>query len=131
MTGTDTIIETRIETVSGQHGRDAVLVKVQGPRVTTYKVRCRAASNSILGTLMDTRYAASSYLKAYNAAEAWAWRREVRGRGMSGVDCQDIETGLRIVDEPYPNGIRARAVYAHGYALRRVVRQLPQGLQRR
>ena len=78
VTGTDTIIETRIETVSGQHGRDAVLVKVQGPRVTTYKVHCRAASNSILGTLMDTRYAAwfDSYLKAYNAAEAWAWRRE-------------------------------------------------------
>ena len=40
-----------------------------------------------------------------------AARSTPRGRGMSGVDCQDIETGLRIVDEPYPNGIRARAVY--------------------
>ena len=30
---------------------------------------------------------------------------------MSGIDYRDAETGLRIVEEPYPNGVRARAVY--------------------
>ena len=30
---------------------------------------------------------------------------------MSGIDYRDAATGLRIVEEPYPNGVRARAVY--------------------
>ena len=30
---------------------------------------------------------------------------------MSGINYTDSATGLRIVDEPYPNGVRARAVY--------------------
>ena len=74
------ITETEIETVCGQHGRDAVIVKVEGPRVTRHKVHCRAASTSTSGSrYMDTRYTAwfTAYLKAYDAAEAWAWRGEV------------------------------------------------------
>ena len=30
---------------------------------------------------------------------------------MAGIDYRDAATGLRIVEEPYPNGVRARAVY--------------------
>ena len=30
---------------------------------------------------------------------------------MAGIDYRDTATGLRIKDEPYPNGVRARAVY--------------------
>ena len=75
------ITETVLETVPASctvNDHDAVIVTVKGPRVTRYKVRCRAASTSILGRIMDTRYVAwfPCYLKAYDAAEAWAYRGE-------------------------------------------------------
>ena len=74
--------EKRKETVPASctlNERDAVLVTVEGPGVTRYKVRCRAASTSIHGRIMDTRHVAwfGSYLKAYDAAKAWAYRGEV------------------------------------------------------
>ena len=75
------IVERRRETVPASCtvlDRDAEIVTVEGPRVTRYKVRCRAASTSIHGRIMDTRHVAwfPAYLKAYDAAEAWAYRGE-------------------------------------------------------
>ena len=77
------IVERRRETVPASCtvlDRDAVLVTVEGPRVTRYKVQCRERVTTLLGsTLMDTRHVAwfPAYLKAYDAAEAWAYRGEV------------------------------------------------------
>ena len=73
------ITETEIETVYGQHGRDAVIVKVEGPRITRYRLHCRASAYSIHGMYMDTRYTAwfTSYVAAFDAAEAWAYRGEI------------------------------------------------------
>ena len=73
-----TITESEPETVWGTHGRDAQIVKVQGPRVTRYKLRCRASAYSIHGMFMETRVTAwfTSYIRAYDAAEAWSWRGE-------------------------------------------------------
>ena len=72
------ITESEPETVWGTHGRDAQIVKVQGPRVTRYKLRCRASAYSIHGMFMETRVTAwfTSYIRAYDAAEAWSWRGE-------------------------------------------------------
>ena len=76
------IKERRRETVPASCtvlDRDAEIVTVEGPRVTRYKVRCRERVTTILGsTLMDTRHVAwfPAYLKAYDAAEAWAYRGE-------------------------------------------------------
>ena len=75
-----TITETRKETVPASctvQDHDAVIVTVEGPRVTRYKVQCRARSTD--GRIMDTRHTAwfTAYLKAYDAAEAWAYRGEI------------------------------------------------------
>ena len=74
------ITESEPETVCVTHGRDAQIVKVEGPRVTRYKVHCRASAADInLGsTYMETRVTAwfTSYIRAYDAAEAWSWRGE-------------------------------------------------------
>ena len=77
------IKETRKETVPASctlNERDAVIVTVEGPRVTRYKVQCRTASTSTSSgsRYMDTRHTAwfPAYLKAYDAAEAWAYRGE-------------------------------------------------------
>ena len=78
-----TITEKRRETVPASctvQDHDAVIVTVEGPRVTRYKVHCRAASTTVDGSrYMDTRHTAwfPAYLKAYDAAEAWAYRGEV------------------------------------------------------
>ena len=78
-----TITERRRETVPASctlQDRDAVIVTVEGPRVTRYKVHCREASTTEDGSrYMDTRYTAwfTAYLKAYDAAEAWAYRGEI------------------------------------------------------
>ena len=45
---------------------------------------------------------------------------------MSGIDYRDTATGLRIKDEPYPNGIRARAVYRGD---ERIYHDRPEGLR--
>ena len=81
MSGAERIVEKRKETVPASctvNDQDAVIVTVEGPRVTRYKVRCRAASTSTSGRFMDTRHVAwfTAYLKAYDAAEAWAYRGE-------------------------------------------------------
>lgn len=74
------IRESEPETVHGQHGRDAQIVKVEGPRTRRHRLRCREQGTTIDGiTYLDTRHTAwfMSYLRAYDAAEAWAWRGEV------------------------------------------------------
>ena len=77
------IVEKRRETVPASctvHDRDGVIVTVEGPRVTRYKLLCRERVTTILGnTLMDTQHVAwfPAYLRAFDAAEAWAYRGEV------------------------------------------------------
>ena len=75
------IKERRRETVPASctlNERDAVIVTLTWPRETRYTVRCRAASTSSDGRIMATRHVArfTAYLKAYDAAEAWAYRGE-------------------------------------------------------
>ena len=78
--------ETRKETVPASctlNERDAVIVTELGPRETRYKVRCRAARTPSDGRILHTRHEVlhvarfTSYLRAYDAAEAWAYRGEV------------------------------------------------------
>ena len=77
------IVEKRRETVPASctlNERDAVIVTVEGPRVTRYRVQCRSASTTEDGSrYMDTQHTAwfTAYLKAYDAAEAWAYRGEI------------------------------------------------------
>ena len=63
------------ETVEGQHQRDGVIHRVDYVGGRYYRLRCRQLN----GALMRVRYTASylSYVHAYDAAEAWAWRGEV------------------------------------------------------
>ena len=77
------MVETRLETVPAScivHDRDGVIVTLKGPSVTRYKLLCRERVTTLLGnTLMDTRHVVRfpAYLRAFDAAEAWAWRGEV------------------------------------------------------
>ena len=71
---------SEVEVVRGQHGRNALIQKIEGERSSArYKVRCREQGRTCAGiAYMDVRITAwrTSYLSAYDAAEAWAWRGE-------------------------------------------------------
>ena len=69
---------SEIEVVAGQHGRDATIHKVEGKRIR-YRVGCRELSAHPDGDIYhDTRVTTwrPTYLGAYDAAEAWAYRGE-------------------------------------------------------
>ena len=71
---------SEVEVVAGQHGRDATIQRLEMmPPRTRFRVRCRELSAHPDGAIYrDTRVTAwrMSYLSAYDAAEAWAWRGE-------------------------------------------------------
>ena len=71
---------SEIEVVAGQHGRDATIQRLEiDPDGTRYRLKCRQATAPVNGYIaMDTKIATTerTYLSAYDAAEAWAWRGE-------------------------------------------------------
>ena len=71
---------SEIEVVAGQHGRDATIQRLEiDPDGTRYRLKCRQATAPVNGYIaMDTKIATTecTYLAAYDAAEAWAWRGE-------------------------------------------------------
>ena len=74
------VASSEIEVVHGQHGRDATIQRLEiDPDGTRYRLKCRQATAPVNGYIaMDTKIATTerTYLSAYDAAEAWAWRGE-------------------------------------------------------
>ena len=66
------------ETVQGQHGRDALIHRIELVGGRYYRLRCRAMSEGkhpYLRVAHQAEYL--SYIFAFDAAEAWAFRGEI------------------------------------------------------
>ncbi|MDD9989021.1 MAG: hypothetical protein OXQ31_22310 [Spirochaetaceae bacterium] len=76
------------EAVPGQHGRDGMIHRIEFVGGRCYRLRCRELSDGY----MKVRHTAwtMSYIFAFDAAEAWAYRGEVP------------EVGSRFVEVTHP-----------------------------
>ena len=62
---------TASEVVTGQHGREATITRIDQGRFMVECLEQGPTGNGTRHTLKRT-----SYTRAYDAAEAWAWRGE-------------------------------------------------------
>ena len=63
------------ETVEGQHGRDALIHRIEFVGGRCFRVRCRELTDGYMKVRHTAWYLA--YIFSFDAAEAWAYRGEV------------------------------------------------------